>query len=918
MTTTERVTPRTALRWDFVTDPPTKLLADFDAARQRLRRGQYGLAKTAARRLLRAYRTRPATDSSSLAMFGQLAEIRACATAVMAIASSRLDDADSAEALGESLAAFDELPVETLRPTALALLGMVLVLSGREDDSVEPLVRAVEAGEDVLAELVQVAASSLSASGARDQAVRLLRATRERYPRDAGLISSLATALSAVGDDAAAAEASVAAGALHAEFEHFDIAMQYFALAESLVKDHALAALGRCQTLAATGRAAEALEAIRDLQRKQPQLAGPHAVRAIALLRVGRRDEAEEVVEKALELFPDDPWLLDTQIRLLMASGRPEDAVRAIDHALQVDNTDREWLCLRAEALLALEPGNADAIQTLQELAAAIPDGVTPIFRVTSALAGAGYASTALRAVERAIDDYSSEEALLVLQVELLNTVGRHKEAIARAKQALNRSLNVPAFAVPMAESLLAGRRYQDAIQAADRAIGVVPDLARAHRVRGLGLYRTGRYQEAIVDLDLARTDDDDVELDDALAESLTQVGLEADLGTGDRARRLLERAVEIKPTAVFARAGLAELLRQSGEYTAALGHANLGLEIDPQNPTLIGTRGQILHALQDDDSAENDLRIALNLDPELGWARTELGDLLRTKRQFREAIKHLQLAVAVSPGDPWPLASKGAAEYSLDHYDDALHSLDRALELDKDYAWAHGVKAAVLNDIDHLDQAKKHADRSLELDPSPGWVWEVRGGLSLLNAYAHAPAVDRVLAASARSDYAIALEDDPESWEAQVGLGECLIVMQENEEGVGRLSRAAALLENQGPVDADGQVGLGWCYLRMDQHEKAVDTFVRALALDCRHVTASFDLCLALLCMGNSDLAFEEFSQAVARMRMVRHPGRRQYLARVARRDLHALSVDQLRDHRDYVQQAMDRLDSRVGGHHV
>lgn len=907
------VAPARVLRWDYVTDPPTKLLADLEAARLRLRRGQYSSAKKAARRLLRTFQAGTAMGLSNKTM-AQLAEVRACATAIRAIAAARLGEPEAREALAESVTAFTQFPLEEVRPPAAALFGTVLALSGRASESVEPLVRAVVAGEDVMSEVVRAAARSLSALGSYGDAVRLLRAIHERYPREPALVADLAQALVAAGDAAAAAEASVAAGALSADLEQFEAALRYFALAESLVQGHALAALGRCQTLVAIGEVSEALSALPVLQRQQPQLAGAHAVLAIALWRAERREEAEAVVEKALDLFPDDPWLLDTRIRLLIASAELDSALRAIDHALQVDNTDREWQCLRAEVLLVREPDNTEAVQLLQELAAAIPDGVTPITRVTSALAEAGHPLAALRAIERALDDHHDEPVLLALQVQLLSTVGRHGEAVALARRGLSRGLDTVTFAMPLADSLLALEQYEEALEAAEMVVNVAPDSSRAHRARGMALYRRQRYDEALVDLDLAFVGADQ-ELEAALVDSLTRAGRRrAELGEPDVARQLLERATKLHPKNALAQAGLAELLRKSGDYSEALHRAEIGLEVEPTNPTLIGTRGQILHALHKDDHAEEELRRALKIDPDLAWARTELGDLLRMKKQLREAIQHLERAVELAPRDPWPRATKGAAEYSLNRYDEASESLDRALELKEDYAWAHGVKAAVLNDIDRLDEAVKHADRSLELDPTLGWVWEVRGGLWLLKMPTLAPTAEQSFASSAKLCHSRALEINPESWEAHLGLSESLMLLGETDAALLEFSRVSDLLQRQDALDADSQTGLGWSQIRMRKYDDAVDAFVRALALDSKHVSASFDLCLALLCQGNVEVAFEEVSQAVARLKTVRHPGRRLSLTRRARRDLIVLAADQIQD--TDVRQVLSLLDSLEGRH--
>jgi tetratricopeptide (TPR) repeat protein len=157
-------------RWDFVTDPPTKLLANLETARLHLRRGQYRSAKAAARRLLWTFQAGTAMGPTSKTMAWHLAEIRACA----------------------------------------------------------------------------------------------IHGNRPWYR------------------------------ALYAELEQFEAALRYFALVESLVPGHALAALGRCQTLAALGRISEALSAITACTGSNRSLLGGHAIRAITLVKAERSAKAEQ------------------------------------------------------------------------------------------------------------------------------------------------------------------------------------------------------------------------------------------------------------------------------------------------------------------------------------------------------------------------------------------------------------------------------------------------------------------------------------------------------------------------------------------------------------------------------------------------------------------------------------------------
>ncbi|MEP6851746.1 MAG: tetratricopeptide repeat protein [bacterium] len=907
---------RLALRWDFVTDPPTKFLAGLDTARTRLRRGQLGQARTAARRLLRDLDAKWPPNLANSLMPARLAELRASALAIRAIASARLVDPDAAAELAVAIAAYEDIVADgqALRPPSLASYGMALVLTGRAVDAVEPLARAAESGEDVLTELVERTARDLIEQGQPEQAVRLLRAVHERYPREAGVAAALARACADAGDPAASAEAHVAAGALFASRGDLAEAQDHFSGAQALVPGHPLAAMGYSQALAALGRADDALAAVTIVAREQPGLAGAHAVIALVLALQDKPADAWAVVDAALETFAEDPWLLDTRIRLLLDSGDTAAALAAVDRALAVDPTDRGWRGMHAELRIARREDTDEGIETLRELAASAGDDTEPVLRLASALLAVGRRREALRVVERACADHPDDLALLIDQTRLLALVGRHSDASDSAYKAIALGAEPAVVASPLAVSLLALGDVDGAERAADQALSRDPDAIDVRRIRGLLQHRAGHHGAAVADLEaVLSAEPEDDQSREALAASATELGLQAaDQGNHPTAVEWLSRALALVADDGRARQALTETLRRAGDYAAALHHADLGLSHHPDDAWLLGTRGQVHLALDDLGRAEEDLRRALDLDPSLAWARSELGDLLRTTNHLREALQHLQRVTHDVPDDARAWASRGAAEFSLDRYDEAVASLDQALALDPDYAFAHAVKGAVLCDVDEVAGARTHLDRGLELDPTQAWALTQRAWLSLLFA-SSGTSVDLERAHSARDDWAHALDLEPGSTDALIGLAEVDFVLGEPD-GAEHLESAVASLADERAPDADALASLGWCRLRLGDPAAAIEAFVQAMAKDPRHISAAFDLSLALLCAGRYEVALEEYAQAVARVRAVRHPGRRRHLLRVARRDLRALCPRPGADLKEPAAEVERILNSREG----
>jgi tetratricopeptide (TPR) repeat protein len=901
--------PEHSFRWDFVTDPPTKLLAQLETARARFRRGQYSEAASAARRLLRHVDAKLPSGLSQADRPGRLAVIHADGRAVLALALHRLGSRDASSAVARCVDGYHELVAAglDLRPPSLADYGMVLAVSGRLIEAVEPLVRAAEAGERVVQDLVRDTARRLLKEGGVGDALRLLRALHERYPDDPRVARDLATAYEATSDGAAAADAHVAAGALYADVGHHDVALAHFERAVAIVPAHPLAALGRCQTLLVTGRLQPALTALDELARTQPDLAGTSAVRALALSQADRADEALATIDEALARFRDDPWLLDTRVRLLWRQGRSADALSMVDYALGVDPTDRTWRSLRAQLMLDRGENVDQAVQTLRELAVSAPDIPQVAVQLASALVGLGQPGDALDVVIRALTDHPDEPALVATEVRLLAELGRHREAVRHAEEALRRGLPEQHLDLPLAEAQLGAGDVMAALRTTESAVAVMPGSAAVHRLRGLVLREASDTSASVEELqrawDMGARDD---RTRHALAVGL--VRLAEDSSDRDRSRIWLERALELQPGDVTARHLMADVLREEGDYAAALMHAELGLQVDPDNALLLTSRGLVQDLLGHSDLAEQDFRRAVERDQTLGSAHAELGELLRTTGRSREALEHFSLAVRAAPRNAWILASKGATEYSLDMYDEALASLGQALESNGEYAWAHGVRAMVLADLARFSQAQADVERALTIQPSMDWCWVLAGWLALHED--GAAAMGSAAADRAERAFRRALEANPEEGSALAGLGEALAIQAHDREAQATFERAVEVLEREDSTDASGYAARGWCLLRLKDYDEAIDAFLTASSLDPELIAASFDLALALLCKGESDVGLEEFAQAASRVTSIRHEGRRRGVLHEAARDLEALASGPLRTLAREVDAALGILD--------
>jgi tetratricopeptide (TPR) repeat protein len=94
------------------------------------------------------------------------------------------------------------------------------------------------------------------------------------------------------------------------------------------------------ECLVATGRYAEALDDLRDLDPLPDDVALVEALRGECLAGLGKASEARAVLDQALEQHAGSPELLRARAKLHAAEGEPEGAARLLERALGLDRHD--------------------------------------------------------------------------------------------------------------------------------------------------------------------------------------------------------------------------------------------------------------------------------------------------------------------------------------------------------------------------------------------------------------------------------------------------------------------------------------------------------------------------------------------------------------------------------------------------
>ncbi len=102
----------------------------------------------------------------------------------------------------------------------------------------------------------------------------------------------------------------------------------------SPMKDASRADFGRAVALLESGRTAEAIALLKKVTVQEPGFSAPHVDLAMAYLRTGRQDQAEQHLRTALELVPGHPAASNEYGLLLRSRGRFPEAREVFQKAV--------------------------------------------------------------------------------------------------------------------------------------------------------------------------------------------------------------------------------------------------------------------------------------------------------------------------------------------------------------------------------------------------------------------------------------------------------------------------------------------------------------------------------------------------------------------------------------------------------
>lgn len=377
---------------------------------------------------------------------------------------------------------------------------------------------------------------------------------------------------------------------------------------------------------------------------------------ALALLRQGQGDRAEQVCRSILAVDPDDFGACHLLGVILLQRGQPTEAEKLIARAIGLNPCVSGAYYNHGNALLA-SGRPADAIASYDQALRLQPGMV-------EALYNRGKAQVANGRNDEALLSFRAVLAINPRMVDAHNAVGetllqldRIEAALTVLDAALALDPSHPGALNNRGSALFALGRFEQALSSYDQAIAAMPAAAAAHDNRGLTLQDLGRFEEAIASHDAA------IALEPGFAVAYI--------------RRALAR-------------------RQLGRFNEALQDANEAVRLAPGSATAFDCRGVVLNDTGRYGEALLDYRQAIALDPGFAQAHNNIGNVLYDLGRLDEALASLQRALELRPLFPEAHANHGLVLQDGKQFDAARKSYDQAISSRPAYAEAYKRRATL------------------------------------------------------------------------------------------------------------------------------------------------------------------------------------------------------------------------------
>lgn len=455
-------------------------------------------------------------------------------------------------------------------------------------------------------------------------------------------------------------------------------------------------------------KAEEQYKAMAALEPNKPE---SQVVLADFYAATNRVDDAVRVYQEILAKAPDYVQGRYRLGEILLAKGDTQGATQQVDELLKKDQRDRQALLLRAR--LRAQSNKADGLTTaiadLNEILQQEPNSRPALYYLAQYNFSLGQVEQARSFAAELEKNYPEYLPARLMQIQLSLANGDLKSAIASATDLL--------------------ARVEKAAPDRDNTAQLIREIREKTLLsRGTAQLQSRNNAEARKDFEAARDTNPN---DPVVYNSLALVSL-AENKPAD-AINYFETALKVDGTNFDAINGLVTLYSRTKELDKAHARIDQALASFPNNASLHYLKAQAYGFQHNGQSAEGELKKALEIDSNYLPAYSALGALYINTKQEDRAITEYQKIIALRPENATPYTLIAILEDMRKNYDVAIENYKKALEKDpnsiiaaNNLAWLYATTGK-----GNLDEAMKLAQGVIQKSPNVagfidtlGWVY--------------------------------------------------------------------------------------------------------------------------------------------------------------------------------------------------
>lgn len=382
-----------------------------------------------------------------------------------------------------------------------------------------------------------------------------------------------------------------------------------------------------------------------------------HHYRSVALDQAEAYQAAIGFYEQMLAQEPNNSLVL---LYRCLAFGKLAEHPKAIESCTPALSGDGNWgietpaIAWSTQGLAYRHTGQLEsAVQSFDRALLLSPNEAETWRNLGDTLRQLKRSTEALTAYNRLVELQPNSSQALLAQCTVMNQLQQAETALVACQKAIQvnqdwgasniaQAWNQQSLALAMSDKL------EEALAAANRAVGMRPDWGEAWSDRAVVLWYLNRYEEALASVQQA------LKLDASNPRAWANQGrILRSLNQPENAIAAYTEALKLDPQNAAIWANQSAVQWSIGDHSAALESADSAIKVDPNLAQAWQNRAVALVALKNYTEAQTSYEQAISLDKTNAASWTGLGLVLVQLQDYPEAIQALQTALSLNPQQP-------------------------------------------------------------------------------------------------------------------------------------------------------------------------------------------------------------------------------------------------------------------------